>query len=232
MYKLRSIPNELKGYPGSKGGNGVYQFILNRLHYSNDLFIGFLGSGQIARRSNLAKNIYGVDIDPKICGYWNHTSFDWIKVTNQTFYQWSDVPCTRFYDPPYMFETRKNGRKYYKHEFTKKDHIEFLDYVLELDEDPIEQFICITHPECELYNDALASFHSHPFSYMTRQGIFHDCLWTNYDTTDIPLFNYDFLGDDFMKRQAIKRKLTSMCNKINKLSVAERHRLMHMINDK
>jgi site-specific DNA-adenine methylase len=117
-----------------------------------------------------------------------------------------------FSDPPYMFSTRSSGKKYYKYEFTTKNHIEFLNYMISL---PCK--IMITHPECDLYNEYLKGWSKEELNYMTRNGWFKDTVWTNYNTADIELLNYDCLGTDFTDRQRIKRQRNNIVNKFKNL---------------
>ena len=70
-----------------------------------------------------------------------------------------------------------------------------------------------------MYNGFLKSWNKIPFSYQTRQGIFNDCLFMNYNTADIELLNYDGLGNNFIERQAIKRQRINIINKFKRLII-------------
>ncbi|WP_320019483.1 DNA adenine methylase [Labilibaculum manganireducens] len=75
-----------------------------------------------------------------------------------------------FADPPYKFSTRRAGRKYYKFEFSEKDHIEFLNYIAWL-----PSRIMLTHPECDLYNEYLKDWYREDLHYMTHAGLLTRC---------------------------------------------------------
>jgi len=80
-----------------------------------------------------------------------------------------------FADPPYLLSSIRSGKNYYPFRFTTHDHIEFLNYMISCNAN-----IMITHPECNLYSSMLPEWNIIPFSYMTRGGIFRDCLYTNF----------------------------------------------------
>ena len=76
----------IKDYPGSKGGNGVYQRIINKIPDAKKIFIPFLGSGQIFRRLDHARaEIVGNDVDRHIFNVWHDAG---IKIGN---WYWKSV---------------------------------------------------------------------------------------------------------------------------------------------
>lgn len=225
----RTTPNELIGYPGSKNASGVIPFIINRLKKSDHLIIGMLGSGQVAQRCFNTK-ITGIDLNSTVCNAWINSKQDWLEVLNMNYLAFQPKErSTFFFDPPYVHSTRRSGKDYYDHEWGIPEHIAFLSYSAELNESG--NSIAITHPVCELYDERLNGWEKHEFSYMTRAGLYNDCLWTNYATADIELFNYGYLGDDFTQRQQTKRKFKSFTRKIAKLSFQEKMALKELVLD-
>lgn len=201
-------------YVGNKDFSNVIHFLINRLPKSKRYFSLFFGGG------GLENSVYTADAN-FICSDKNteckkfQTSsamiefFDYRYLIEQNVFTSEDFI---FADPPYMFSTRSTGKKYYKYEFSTQDHIEFLNYMISL---PCK--IMITHPECDLYNEYLKNWNKEDLNYMSRNGWFKDTVWTNYNTSDIELLNYDCLGKDFTDRQRIKRQRNNIVNKFKKL---------------
>ena len=158
--KQKIIIPELNGYFGSKDAAGTYQTIINQIPPFTFFYSMFLGNCAVIRNINHKHSAFiGYDLDKKVIDSWlslgryntslyNRCGIEALK-TEIGF----DDGCEDFFiyiDPPYLLETRKNKRPVYKHEMTKAQHIEMLDYA-----NQIKCNIAISHYPCELYDRAL-----------------------------------------------------------------------------
>jgi site-specific DNA-adenine methylase len=205
----------MNNYIGNKDFSNVIHFLVNRLPKSKNYYSLFYGSG------GLEKSIYTADAK-FICAERNpdckkhETSMtatieylDYKDLIEENVFTPDDFV---FADPPYMFSTRRAGKKYYKFEFNLEDHKGFLRRMLSL---PCR--VMITHPECDLYNEYLKGWKRVDLKYMTQQGWFTDSVYMNYEPENIELLNYDCLGKDFTDRQRIKRQRKNIINKFKNL---------------
>lgn len=201
----------MNNYTGNKDFSNVIHFLINRLPKSERYFSLFFGGGGLEKSAYTAAALF-------ICAEKNPAckQFEVPGVATIEYNDYQDLiednVFTRsdfiFADPPYMFSSRTTGRKYYKYEFSHQDHITFLEHIQNLDAN-----IMITHPECDLYDGELYGWSKEPFNYMTRRGMFKDCVYKNFQAADIELLNYDCLGEDFTDRQRIKRQRQNIVNK-------------------
>lgn len=201
---------------GNKNIPGVLEFLVNRLPKSERYFSLFFGSG------GLETSVYTAEI-PWICSeaniknhayakdtYASIIAMDYKDLLENTTLTSNDFV---FADPPYLIETRRNGRLYYgAQEWSDPDHLFFLEYMK-----ACKAMVMITHPICAMYENALEGWHKEPFDYRGHQGMVNDCLWRNYDHKAMQLHNYGALGEGFVERQAIKRQRKNIVRKFEKL---------------
>lgn len=212
-------------YIGNKNFNGVLETLINQIPCSHRYFSLFTGGGglefcnslnhlqwicaekdsRLHSSISLHSSIVFSDYKYLIAGF-TFTSDDFI-----------------FIDPPYMFSTRRAGKKYYKHEFTVSDHKHLLKFI-----STTTAKVCVTHPPCSLYFQNLVHFTFIPLSYQSRQGIFNDGIWINYDISQLLLATPAVIGGNAMERQMIKRKLSSLERKISALSLHEKQLFHHL----
>ena len=209
-------------YIGNKNIPGVLELLVNNLPKSQRYFSLFFGSGGF-ETSKYTDDAYFICSDKnKDCKkYESNTAvleyFDYQYLIDDFVFTADDFV---FADPPYTFSSRRSCRKYYKYEFDDNDHLKFLNSMRCLNAK-----IMITHPKCKKYNDILKNWIKIPFEYQTRKGIFKDCLWMNYRTSDIELLNYDALGKNFIDRQAIKRQRKNIINKFENMDIHIRRKI-------
>lgn len=217
----------ITNYPGNKGGQGIRETLFNYTPACKRYFSLFFGSGGFELRPEF-KNIPWIiaEKNPKLQSI--ATSKDLVTfsdyrdlVANYNFTSDDFIFC----DPPYIFETRKNSRRYYKNEFTIHDHEAFLNYIV-----PSKAKVLITHPKHKLYSTALAVWNCYTLRYMSRAGWFNDAIWCNYTPENVVLFNYNFLGNDRTTRQMIKRKRQNIIRKINALPFHEKMAIFKQLN--
>ena len=117
-------------------------------------------------------------------------------------------------DPPYLHETRLK-KKIYRHEYTKKDHIELLNVISKV---PCN--VMISGYPSELYNDILRDWIFLEIPGSSHIGKREEGVWLNYFPKS--LHDYRFLGDNFRERERIKRKLNRWRSKASALPEFER----------
>jgi len=207
----------LRSYVGNKNFSNVIHFLVNHLPLSDRYFSLFFGSGGLENSVYTATaNWICSEIDPFCKKYekppQSIIEFSYYKYLIESFvFTSSDLI---FADPPYMLSSTRAGKNYYPFGFTTHDHIEFLNYMISCNAN-----IMITHPECNLYSSMLPEWNIIPFSYMTRGGIFRDCLYTNFSIgSRVELLSYDCLGHNFIDRQRIKRQRSNIVNKFKRLN--------------
>lgn len=205
---------DLKNYIGNKGGQGLKEQIFNVFPKANRFFSLFYGGGGF---ENL-KEFKGVkwivaekdDIMQLKAATTAAVVFNCYKdLVEKNCFTSADVI---FADPPYIFETRLNNTRYYKHEFDMPGHVEFLNYI-----SCTPGKVVITHPYHILYKAKLKGWHFTEFNYMSRGGWFFDGIWTNYIPESVELFTYNYLGNDRTTRQQIKRSIANTVRKIQEL---------------
>ena len=204
----------MSSYTGNKDFSNVIHFLVNRLPKSERYFSLFYGSGGLEKSVYTAAALFVcAEKNPDCHKYASPTSvieyLDYKDLLEENVFTPADFV---FADPPYMFSTRRAARNYYKFEFDKKAHIEFLNYMISL---PCK--IMITHPECDMYNEYLKDWERVDLKYMTQQGWFTDSVYMNYDPNKLELLNYDCLGKDCTDRQRIKRQRQNIINKFKNL---------------
>lgn len=214
-------------YIGNKNIPGVIELLVNNLPKSSRYFSLFFGSGGLENSVYTSgANWVCAEKDEKCMQYQSAQAvieFKCYKVLLAAFvFNNSDFI---FADPPYMFSSRRSEKSYYKHEFNDTDHEHLLKKLVNLN-----CRVMLTHPKSELYMRYLAEWTCVPFTYQSRQGLFEDCLWLNYDPAGLELINYNALGSNFVERQAIKRKRSNFVRKFKELSFHERASVIAELN--
>jgi len=205
-------------YIGNKGGQGIREFLINRVPKSNNYYSLFYGGGGF-ENSVLMLNTKWV------CSEINPSNIKYQTKLCQILYKdyrslIADNNFTRddfiFADPPYLFDNRLSKSVYYSFEFSIADHLIFLKIV-----NSIKAKVLITHPKNNLYDKHLKGWYNLKFSYMSRAGWIEDSIYCNYIPSKTELLNYECIGDNSTHRQQIKRKRNNIVKKINSLSFHE-----------
>lgn len=130
-----------------------------------------------------------------------------------------------FMDPPYHHSTRINNKQIYKHEFSNDDHIQLLNYVLQL-----KCNWMLIHPVCDLYDEMLSECRKVyiKIRYNTKTSL--ECLYMNYKSPDI-LQTTKYIGSDCWDRQRIKRKGERTIKRILSLPPGEKQYILSAIKN-
>ncbi len=241
----------IDNYPGSKGANGVYQWIINQIPYYTLYAELFGGSAFIAEKiaplvqkqhvviekSKTVWMQYPEDTRPYLelpspqkkaenILYENGCGRKWLKSVIDTQGEAVTNGLFVYLDPPYIKTSRRDPRNIYEHEWTDEQHKEFLELVVQA-----KFKIMISGYDCEMYNDALVGWRTSTFDTMTRGGIATEKIWMNYDISTLDLATSEFLGRDFKDRQRINRRKKAYANKFLKMPLHERNAILHYIQN-
>ena len=130
-----------------------------------------------------------------------------------------------YLDPPYLRETRANGKRIYRHEMSLTDHINLLEAALRLD-----CMVAISGYWSELYADTLSGWRVASWTARTRQGVATEYLWMNYPEPT-RLHDYRYLGDTYRERDRIKRKKKRWVAKLQRMEPLERYALLAALEE-
>ncbi|TDE15302.1 DNA adenine methylase [Dyadobacter psychrotolerans] len=234
---MSRIQNQVyKNYFGSKNGSGVRHQIINQI-MPHDIYIEPCGgSGAIAqfKKPALVKTYIneinvkvfqalrsGIDIPDCVisnkCAIEFLSTFDFIPQYRYCIYL----------DPPYPLLSRRSDRHVYKHEMTDQQHEQLLKVVLAL---PKNVDVLISTYENELYTEFLKNWNLHSFSAQTRAGLATELLYMNYHNDEGHLHQYDYLGDDYIDRQRVKRKIQREVQKLVSLPAKERNAIIQALS--
>lgn len=225
-----------KTYNGGKAAHGTYQKIINLIPQCDVFIDGFLGNGGIFHNLKLPKLTIVNDIDPGVIDAFNckvlntiNTSLIVKNVCYGSLIKEYDNNLNRtvfYFDPPYMMETRKSKRKLYKFDWLDTDHDKFLTMA-----NTVKSNCIISHYPCTKYDEMLKGWRTFDFESMTRQGLRTERVYMNFPKPDI-LQDYRYLGDDYINRQRIKRKIQRYLDKLESLEQDERTGILSAVIDK
>lgn len=232
----------LAEYPGSKGGEGVWQRIISQMPPHRVYIEPFIGSGVVFKRKRAAAINIGVDADPGVITL--HKTAPLAKSDDgiRTFicgdaisfldgFDWRGDECV-YCDPPYLFKTRSCKRRYYRRELSRQLRFcevddawhEALLAVLK----KIPAFVIVSGYRSELYADELEHWRCVYVPTVTRGGPVTECLWCNFPEPTV-LHDYRWLGSDFRERERIKKRTNRLVAKLQALPSLERSALLSAV---
>jgi DNA adenine methylase len=236
LRKLSLMKLDINDYPGSKNGNGCYQWIINHIPEYSMYGELFGGGAAIARRIaplvpdkdhivyEKSKAVFKeyLKIHASNIRYFNKCGIEFLK--------WrAPMPTTMvntflYLDPPYTKSSRRDPRNLYEHEWTDEQHEEFLSLCVQANFN-----IMISGYDCEMYNKALKGWHTSTFETMTRGGMATEKIWMNYDISELDLATTEFVGVDYIDRQRINRKKKLLVKRLMNTPRHERQALLEAI---
>jgi len=227
----------LTDFPGSKGGNGVWQTIINQMPPHDTYVEPFAGSAQVARRKLRAHSTIVIDIDAAVAAALAKGSDDagvtvihgdglkWLRENAKTLNTRTVVYC----DPPYLVSTRRDKtNRYYEHDFTDQQHEELLRVVDLLTVHRVP--VLLTGYRSDLYDRKLRTWRRVDYPAQTHGGPVVESCWCNFE---LPwaLHDYRYLGKDFRERERVKRKKYRWRLKLEKLPRLERAAIVDAVNN-
>jgi hypothetical protein len=123
-------------------------------------------------------------------------------------------------DPPYLQSTRATRRARYDHEMTDAQHLELLTVLKRL-----RCRVMISGYSSTLYARELKAWNACAFQSPTRGCPAAEWVWYNFPRP-VELHDYRFLGENFRKRESIKRKQRRWLAHLSKLPVLERQAML------
>lgn len=225
-------------YPGGKNGSGTYQKLIN-LMPPHDIYVEpFLGSGAIMRLKKPARRNIGLDLS-LIAVRDFHLQEGAAEINVELHHQDSLVWLMRqpdliynpqaliYLDPPYLLSTRRDQRPLY--EFEMLDELQH-KLLLEM----IVTWSCkvmISGYYSELYASQLATWRTFTFKAVTRSGAMADeWVWMNYPEP-FALHDYSYLGENYRKREQIKRQQARWRQRLLKMPTLQRQALLSVIDE-
>jgi DNA adenine methylase len=221
-------------YPGGKGGDGVFQTLINLIP-PHDVYIeAFLGGGAIMRHKRPAARSIGVDRNPAVIEEWKRTAAR-LKRPDIALHSCDGEGFLRRYaftgrefvycDPPYLPETRAKF-PVYEYEMAEEEHRGLLGLLSAL---PCP--VMLSGYWSPLYAEALADWHAVRFAAATRGGRLGDeWVWMNYPPPT-ELHDYRFLGRNYRDRERIKRQQARWTAKFKNLPLLERRALLGVLQE-
>lgn len=215
-----------KNYPGGKGG--VFHNLINLMPPHEVYIESHLGNGSVMRRKRPAKRNIGIEIDLNVIRMWNNDNqinFDLVHGDAITFlkgYKFTGKELV-YCDPPYLRETRKKYNPLYKYEYKRDQHIELLKVIKTLSCNVI-----ISGYQSTLYSEELQDWHLKTFQAATSNGVATECVWINYPPP-VELHDYRYLGDNFRKREHMKKKKKRWIKRLNRMSAQDRDVLLNAL---
>ena len=222
-----------KHYPGGKNVNGTYHKIINLIPPHYTYIEGCLGGGAILRHKRPSAVTVGNDLSPRVYQAWKDYVMDNFSMFNIDVLKLiTSIKAGKYLDPflyldlPYIKEIRRSQKDIYDFESTTELHEGMLSSIANVD------FNCMisTYPS-ELYAEKLKDWVCYQYESMTRGGVATELLYMNYPAPT-ELHDYQYLGADCWKRQAIKRKIERRVKTLSKLPILEQRAIMASLNER
>lgn len=222
----------LQTYPGRKAAAGQWQKIISEIPKCKTFIEVMCGSAFIS--SIIAKTgcrIVINDIDRAVIDKHNYDAGKKIIKMNNDYAVCVNAcksqPDPVFYfDPPYMKETRSYQGDIYNYEWNDKAHERFLNFVQR-----IKSPVLISHYPCDLYDFTLKKWRKITYKAMTRAGIRDENLYMNFPQP-VLLQCYKHIGENFIDRQRIKRKVENLIAKLKREPDQERAAILSAVIEK
>lgn len=216
-------------YFGGKNGAGVYQSIINYLPPHRVYIEAFLGSGAIMTYKKPAEINIGLEISQNVLDRFTYPSYCKVIPGDALTYlrEFNATSDTLIYcDPPYPLSSRRSDRKVYEHEMSNEQHQELLHTLLQS-----KAMIAISTYKNPLYEKELSRWNLIKFQAKTQAGVATEYLYMNYPAP-VALHDYSFLGEDYIQRQRIKRKIERHVSRLLELPPLERQAILNAIRNR
>jgi DNA adenine methylase len=227
-----------ESYRGGKAGSGVFQKIISLMPPHAVYVECFLGAGAILRAKRPAAVNVGVEINKDVLNtHWPDAPE---QIDKLTIYEGDAVSFLRsiyllqfdakqtliYLDPPYLMSVRSSKQRIYADEFhTEAEHRELLKLLKKM-----PQMIMISGYDSPLYNRLLKAWRKVSFTGTSRGGPKTEVVWLNFPEPP-ELHDYRFLGDNFRKRQDIKRQRDRWLNRLAAMPAQQRYAMFSAIEE-
>lgn len=232
--------SKIRGYPGAKGGSGVYQRIISQMPPHENYVEPFLGGGAVMRHKRPARFNLGIDLDGAVvaraanlvrAGEWisgrartgvsadgGPVSWEWLNVDAVDWLStWVPPAATVVYcDPPYLMSTRSWQQRMYRYELDASGHLELLRVLVRM-----PCLVLLSGYRSAMYDHALSSWRVVEYRTMSHGGPRRERLWCNFPEP-ISLHDYRYLGRDYRERERIRRKEARWVARLSAMPQLER----------
>lgn len=183
-----------------------------------------LGGGAVMRAKQPAERNIGVEIDPNVVAQMRLDEMLFAEIvlgdaltflTSFEFVGDEFVYC----DPPYLPSARRR-KKVYRHDCSETDHVGLLEALKRL---PCA--VMVSGYASELYDFELSNWRRVEFDHITHVGRTTEVVWMNYEPPVI-LHDHSYVGANFRRREAVKRRRSRMLSKILAMPSAEKGALL------
>lgn len=216
-------------FPGSKGGAGVAQWIINQMPPHRVYCEPFLGRGVILNTKRPADLNIGIDYDAGVIADFERRH----PQPKATIVYGNSIELLRAFrvesdwliyaDPPYLMEALSCKRKYYRQcELAQPDaHNKLLSILSSL-----PGMVIISGYASSLYADRLAGWRVSSFWTVNARGRrVQEFVWMNFPPPAL-LHDTRFIGSNFIRRQGFKRKVARWKSKFLAMPAAERQGIL------
>ena len=230
----------VRRYPGSKGGEGVWQRIISEMPPHTVFIEAFCGTAIITKNKRPALVNVAIDIDPEAItrAKANLSRDDKNGVADRqaptstafrsecaigflSSYEWTGGELV-YCDPPYLKEARSCPRRYYRFEMMAIEQHARLLAVLK----SLPCMVILSGYRSKLYDRELADWRTVDIPTVNSRGKrVTETLWLNF-REPARLHDYRFLGRDHRERQRIKKKLRRWVARLARLPALERAALV------
>lgn len=224
------------GYPGGKGLDGLYQWIIGKMPTHGVYVEPFGGKGAILRRKPPALVSVVLDLDPDVIAWWHRLKWPAVTAEKADAIRWLgehgvdlDADTLVYCDPPYMGSTRSKKR-IYRFEMSDKDHSALLATVKVL-----QCRVMLSGYPSKLYESRLKGWVFSTREVITRGRTMRtEGLWCNFDPpreSPALALDYSSLGGDFRARERIARKVKRWVSRLLTIPADERRALVLAVLD-
>lgn len=219
------------GYLGSKAADGTFQAIIAAMPPHDTYIETHLGSGAVMRAKPPAPLSIGIDIDPCV------TMSDLVADLVARDVELVVDDCVDFLDgfdmrragrlliyadPPYVMATR-SSRHRYRFDYEEVDHRRLIACLRA--KAGAGAMVMISGYPSALYDQLLGDWRRLSFQAMTRGGVRTECVWLNFPETAGAHWA-TYAGENFTRRQNIKRKAERWAAMYRRLKPGERLALL------
>lgn len=215
-------------YPGGKGGEGHWQWIIDQMPSHSTYVEGCVGKGKVLREKPPALRTVAIDTNRDVIRWWRRRRWPGVELVHGCAIDWLiahadelDDDALLYLDPPYWLAARTKKRIYGRHEWTDRQHRVMLGLVLSLG-----CRVMISGYRTVDYDDALSRWTRLDRWCMTRGGPRLESLWLNFDPEQLASPHRPLPGRDFRERERIKRKLARHVTNFRALPRYERQALL------
>lgn len=210
----------MRGYPGSKGGEGVWQRIISAMPPHRVYVEPFFGGGAVYQAKRPAEFSILADLDPDVIGaaargqrpdaaYLVADAIQLLPSLNLA------VQDLVYADPPYVHSTRSK-LKLYRKEMTDTDHRRLLSVLVNL-----RCQVMLSGYRSRLYDEALAGWHRTDYIAATRGGPRVESLWCNFEPGKA-FHDPRYWGDGYRERERVKKKRDRWVRRFGAMPAGER----------